>query len=48
MDEYAICVTKGETEILNAINKVLNALLAETDENGNNGVEQLVMEHLGV
>ena len=48
VDEYAICVTKGETEILNAINKVLNALLAETDENGNNGVEQLVMEHLGV
>lgn len=48
VDEYAIAVTKGETEILNAINKVLNQLLSEKDENGNNGVEKLVMAHLGV
>lgn len=48
IDEYAIAVTKGKTEILNAINEVLNELLATKDANGNNGVEQLVMKHLGV
>lgn len=46
VDEYAICVTKGQTEILNAINEVLNGLLAAEDEKGNNGIEQLVMKHL--
>lgn len=48
IDEYAIAVTKGKTEILNAINKVLNALLNDVDEHGNNGVEKLVMTHLGI
>lgn len=47
-DEYAIAVTKGETELLNAINEILNELLSQTDENGNNGVQQLVMKHLGL
>ena len=47
-DEYAIAVTKGETEILNAINKVLGELMAEKDESGNNGIQKLVMKHFGV
>ncbi len=46
VDEYAIAVTKGQTEILDAINEVLNELLAEEDEHGNNGIQQLVMQHL--
>lgn len=46
-DEYAICVTKGQTEILNAINEVLTELLKE-DTNGVNGVQKLVNKHLGI
>ena len=45
-DQYAICVTKGETEILNTIDAVLTELLNEKDENGKNGIEVLVMKHL--
>lgn len=40
-EEYAICVTKGNTELLNAINEVLTEL-------GKNGVNELVQEHLGL
>lgn len=47
-DEYAIAVTKGETELLNAINEVLKELLDSKDAKGNNGVQQLVMKHLGM
>ena len=46
-DEYAICVTKGQPELLDAINEVLSTLLVD-DENGINGVEKLVASHLGV
>ena len=46
-DEYAICVTKGQTEILNAINEVLDELLKE-DENGENGIDKLIKKHLGI
>ena len=46
-DSYAICVTKGQDKILNAINKVLDELL-EKDENGLTGVQKLVNKHLGV
>ena len=46
-DEYAICVTKGQTEILEAINKVLAELLVE-DENGVTGIQKLVQQHLGL
>ncbi len=46
-DEYAIAVTKGQTEILNAINEVLDSLLIE-DEFGVNGVQKLVNKHLGI
>ena len=40
-DVYAICVTPGQTELLNAINEVL-------DELGKEGIEELVQKHLGV
>ena len=40
-DVYAICVTKGNTELLNAINEVLDGL-------GKQGIEALVQQHLGV
>ncbi|MDE6294030.1 MAG: transporter substrate-binding domain-containing protein [Clostridiales bacterium] len=40
-DVYAICVTKGEDELLDAINEVLKEL-------GKEGIEELVQKHLGV
>lgn len=40
-DVYAICVTKGEKKLLDAINEVL-------DELGKDGIEELVQKHLGV
>ncbi len=46
-DQYAIAVTKGQTELLAAINKVLDELLKE-DENGVNGIQKLVNKHLGL
>ena len=48
VDEYAIAVTKGQTDILNAVNEVLEELLAEKDEQGNNGIQQLVINHLSL
>lgn len=41
IDSYAICVTKGETELLNAINEVLAEL-------GEEGIQALVNKHLGL
>ncbi len=41
VDTYAICVTKGESEILNAINEVLAEL-------GEDGIQALVNKHLGI
>ena len=41
IDTYAICVTKGETELLEAINQVLAEL-------GTTGIQQLVNQHLGL
>ena len=46
-DEYAICVTKGQTELLEAINEVLTELLKE-DANGVTGIQKLVNKHLGL
>ena len=40
-EEYAICVTKGNTELLNAINEVLAEL-------GEDGINALVSKHLGL
>ena len=41
VDQYAICVTKGQTELLKAINEVL-------DELGEKGIQKLVNKHLGI
>ena len=46
-DVYAIGVTKGQDELLAAINEVLTELLVE-DESGVNGIEKLVQKHLGL
>lgn len=40
-EQYAICVTKGNTELLNAINEVLAEL-------GDEGINALVSKHLGL
>lgn len=40
-EQYAICVTKGNTELLTAINQVLAEL-------GENGIQALVSKHLGL
>ena len=40
-EEYAICVTKGNTELLNAINEVLAEL-------GESGINALISHHLGI
>lgn len=41
IDTYAICVTKGQDELLNAINQVLAEL-------GESGIQALVNKHLGL
>ena len=46
-EQYAICVTKGNTELLTAINEVLDTLLKK-DENGVTEIEKLVMKHMGL
>lgn len=46
-DVYAICVTKGQDELLKAINEVLDELLVE-DANGENGIDKLIKKHLGL
>ena len=47
IEQYAIAVTKGNTELLNAINDVLAELLVK-DENGQTEVEKMVMAHMGM
>ena len=46
VDEYAIAVTPGQDELLAAINEVLQDLIDDVDEDGNNGIQRLVMQHL--
>ena len=46
-EQYAICVTKGNEELLNAINEVLNEMLV-VGENGTTEIEKLVMQHMGM
>ena len=46
-EQYAICVTKGNTELLNAINAVLEDMLKEGSD-GKTEIEKLVMEHMGL
>ncbi len=46
-EEYAICVTKGNDELLDAINEVLEDLLV-VGEDGKNEIERMVMKHMGL
>ena len=47
IEQYAIAVTKGNTELLSAINEVLADLLVE-NENGQTEIEKMVMSHMGM
>ena len=47
IEHYAIAVTKGNTELLEAINAVLAELLVE-DANGQTQIEKMVMSHMGM
>ena len=46
-EQYAIAVTKGNDELLAAINEVLDEMLVE-DENGETEISKLVMKHYGL
>ncbi len=46
-EQYAIAVTKGNDELLAAINDVLAELLVK-DENGQTEIEKMVMSHMGM
>lgn len=46
-EQYAICVTKGNTELLNAINEVLTEMMKK-NANGQSEVEKLIMKHMGL
>jgi polar amino acid transport system substrate-binding protein len=46
-EQYAIAVTKGDTELLEAINAVLAELLKK-DESGKTEIEKMVMNHMGM
>ncbi len=45
-EQYAICVTKGNKELLDAINEVLTDLLKK-DKNGQTEIDKMVMKHMG-
>ena len=47
IEHYAIAVTKGNNELLDAINAVLIELLIK-DENGQTEIEKMVMAHMGM
>lgn len=47
IENYAIAVTKGNTELLDAINEVLGELLVE-DTDGSTKIEKMVMSHMGM
>lgn len=46
-EQYAIAVTKGNTELLDAINEVLKTLLVK-GEDGKTEIEKMVMTHMGM
>ncbi len=46
-EQYAICVTPGNDELLKAINEVLEELLVE-DADGKTEIQKLVMKHMGL
>ena len=45
-EQYAICVTKGNDELLKAINEVLTDLMKKGDD-GKTEIEKMVMKHMG-
>lgn len=47
-EKYGIAVNKNNTQLLEAINSVLNELLSTVNEAGENGIEQLVKKHFGI
>lgn len=47
-EKYGIAVNKNNTQLLEAINSVLNELLSTVNEAGENGIEQLVRKHFGI
>lgn len=47
-ESYCIAVNKGQTEILEAINAVLQEMLDDVDQNGDNAVQRLVAKHFGI
>ncbi len=46
-EQYAICVTKGNDELLKAINEVLETLMVK-DENGKSEIDKLLMKHMNL
>lgn len=46
-EDYAICVTKGNDELLGAINEILADMMKE-DDNGENEIDRLLMKHMGL
>ncbi len=48
LEDYGIAVNKNQPELLEAINKVLKALLDDVDDNGKNGIQRLVMKHFNL
>ncbi len=46
-EQYAICVTKGNDELLKAINEVLTEMMKK-DGNGESEIDRLLMKHMGL
>ncbi len=46
-EQYAICVTKGNTALLEAINEVLTDLM-QVGEDGETQIDKMIMEHMGL
>ncbi len=46
-EEYAICVTKGNDELLAAINEVLTDLMKK-DADGKSEIDKMLMQHMGL
>ena len=41
-------MTKGKTELLDAINGVLNEMINDVDADGENAIDKLVAQHFNV
>lgn len=47
-EEYCIAVNKNQTELLENINAVLNEMMADINDDGDNAIEVLVKQHFGL